>query len=92
MRTEMTREEIVDQLEAQAGVNTAVVEILKRFSWAITARLPSEFRSDFHELITDLSRDEVVTQELSDLQKVAFDEVVDAVASTIEETNKSFEK
>ncbi|MCU1752140.1 hypothetical protein [Pseudomonas sp. 6D_7.1_Bac1] len=88
----MTPEEIADQLEAQAGVNVAVIEILKRLSSTITVRLPSDFRSDFQELIADLSRDEVVTQELSGLQKEAFDEVIDAVASTIEDTNKSFSR
>ncbi|MGY2337984.1 hypothetical protein ACW9HW_01895 [Pseudomonas sp. SDO5532_S415] len=86
----MNLEEIVENLDVQAGVNTAVIEILKRLSWTITARLPAEFRSDFQEMIADLSKDEVVTQELSDLQKEAFDEVVDVVASTIEQANSSF--
>jgi hypothetical protein len=78
-------EEITAELEAQDGVNCAILEVLKRVASTVALRLPIEFRADFHEMLENIPTEFEPFREMPVNSQEAFSHVVSVVSDTVKE-------
>lgn len=79
------RDEMLDEFEAQDGVNCAILEVLKRVAWTVAARLPKDHRADFHEMLKVIPTEFEPFREMPVSSQEAFSHVVSVVSDTVKD-------
>lgn len=79
------RDEMLDEFEAQDGVNCAILEVLKRVSSIVALRLPPDLRADFHEMLESIPTQFEPFREMPVNAQEAFTHVVSSISDTVKE-------
>ncbi|WP_372438273.1 hypothetical protein ACCM60_14380 [Pseudomonas chlororaphis subsp. aureofaciens] len=73
-----------DAVEIQEGLNSATLEVLKLIAWIVAARLPEDYRAEFHEMLRSLPIEFEPFRSMPVNSQASFSHVINAVADRVE--------